>query len=58
MEENIKDCSLCVHGTVLSCSDDIICSKKGVLKENKPCRRYREDLTKKIVRKRRVAKSL
>ena len=58
MEEIVKSCYTCVYGNSLSCSEDILCLKKGVLSVNSPCRKYKEDLTKKEVRRRRVAKTL
>ncbi len=56
MNETVKSCFLCVYGNELCCSNDIICLKRGIISEDKPCRKYKEDLTKISVRKRRSIK--
>ncbi|MBO5454223.1 MAG: hypothetical protein J6A69_09710 [Clostridia bacterium] len=56
MEETVKSCTTCVYGNVLCCNNDIVCAKKGVMSEDSPCRKYEEDLTKRVVRKRRTVK--
>jgi len=56
MEETVKSCTTCVFGNVLCCSEDILCFKKGVLSDDAPCKKYQEDLTKRIVRKKRAIK--
>lgn len=55
--ENIASCTTCVYGNKIILSDDILCEKHGVLKSDSPCRKYKFDLTKKVVRKRRTVKS-
>ncbi len=53
--ENINVCDTCVYGTVLV-TDELLCSKYGVLTGNTPCKHHKEDLTKKFVRKKRAVK--
>jgi len=53
--ENINTCNTCVYATVLV-TDEILCSKYGVLNNAEACKHYKEDLTKKQVRKKRTVK--
>ncbi|MBQ2284752.1 MAG: hypothetical protein II244_03710 [Clostridia bacterium] len=54
--ETVPMCETCVYGNKIVCTDNIICKKYGVLEEDKPCRKYELDLTKKQVRKKRTIK--
>ncbi|MBQ2897379.1 MAG: hypothetical protein IJE46_03530 [Clostridia bacterium] len=53
--ENINICDTCVYATVLV-TDEVLCSKYGVLNNNCACKRYKEDLTKREIRKKRTVK--
>lgn len=53
--ENINVCNTCVYATILV-TDEILCSKYGVLNNSNTCKHYKEDLTKKQVRKKRTVK--
>ena len=53
--ENINVCDTCVYATILV-TDEILCSKYGVLNTCISCKHYKEDLTKRQVRKKRTVK--
>ena len=53
--ENINVCNTCVYATLLV-TDEILCSKYGILKCHDACKKFKEDLTKKQVRKKRTVK--
>lgn len=53
--ENINVCNTCVFANILV-TDEILCSKYGVLNSSCACKRYKEDLTKKEIRKKRTIK--
>ena len=53
--ENINICNTCVYATVLI-TGEVLCSKYGVLNNFIACKHYKEDLTKKQVRKKRTVK--
>lgn len=53
--ENINVCNTCVHATILV-TDEILCSKYGVLNTPDACKHFKEDLTKKHIRKKRTVK--
>ena len=53
--ENINVCNTCVYATILV-TDEILCSKYGVLNSCEACKHYKEDLTKKQIRKKRTIK--
>ena len=53
--ENINVCNTCVFATLLV-TDEVLCSKYGVLDATVACKHYKEDLTKKQVRKKRALK--
>lgn len=54
--ETVATCLTCIHGNKIACTEDILCNKKGVLTTDSPCRKYKFDLTKKEVRKKRSIK--
>ncbi len=56
--ENINSCTTCVYGNKIILSENILCKKYGVLKEDSPCKKYKFDLTKKVVRKKRNIKPI
>ena len=56
--ENVASCTTCVYGNKIILSDEILCHKHGVLAGDSPCRKYKFDLTKKVVRKRRTVKQV
>ena len=53
--ENITFCNTCVYATNLV-TDEILCSKYGVLNSDQGCKHFKEDLTKKEIRKKRTVK--
>ena len=53
--ENINVCNTCVYATILV-TDEILCSKYGVLNNCDACKHYKEDLTKVQIRKKRTVK--
>ena len=56
--ETIPTCLTCIYGNKIPCTDNILCCKKGVLSVDTPCKKYKLDLTKKEVRKKRNIKVL
>ncbi len=56
--ENISSCTTCVYGNKVILSENILCKKHGVLEGDSPCRKYKFDLTKKVVRKKRTVKKV
>ena len=44
--ENINVCNTCVYATILV-TDEILCSKYGIMNSCEACKHYIEDLTKK-----------
>lgn len=38
-----KFCAFCEHGTLVPGTDDVVCIKKGVVKADFVCRRFRYD---------------
>jgi len=53
--ENVNMCETCINATLLV-TNEILCSKYGILNESNPCKHYKEDLTKKLLRKKRTVK--
>lgn len=53
--ENINVCNTCVFATILV-TEEVLCSKYGVLNSCEACKHYKEDLTKKQIRKKRTVK--
>ncbi len=53
--ENNNFCTTCIHATVLV-TNEILCSKYGVLNSDTSCKHFVEDLTKKELRKKRTVK--
>lgn len=45
-DELERICAYCEHATVFSGTDACICSKRGVVRANECCRRFRPDLLK------------
>ena len=45
-EELERICAYCEHATLLSGADACVCKRKGVVRANGTCRRFRPDLLK------------
>lgn len=45
-EELERICAYCEHATLLTESNACVCAKRGIVRSNESCRRYRPDLLK------------
>ena len=51
----VKHCEYCMHGTVSSFSDEVLCKKKGITNINDSCRHYKYDPLKREPKKIKIA---
>lgn len=56
MTETVPICETCIYGTKLSCTNEVLCRKYGIVFGDGVCKKYQLDLTKKTVRRKRKPK--